>query len=296
MTAGHIPTPNCLALDSPMCENTIPRNAIGIDRKQVRQTKCRAVAVSTIDTAPITMPAVAMPLAGMTTSCWLMFGSMLWPSMPSDARVRFWILPSAFPRAPDKYPSTPDAMRSPWLIATLLLASLTVGSVGGLATTQSEVVVTVDSTQLRFSPSTVTITEGESVRFFWSGEALPHNAVARDGLFDSGEPAREVDYTFTFEIGTNGTHEYVCEPHEAVGMIGTVVVEPAPVDVGPIEPDPTLPVEPPSESSGESWIPFFGLEVVFLSLLVILIYQYGRNSGMAETSFLTPDDSGSDEE
>ncbi len=187
-------------------------------------------------------------------------------------------------------------MRSPWLIATLLLASLTVGSVGGVATTQSEVVVTVDSTQLRFSPSTVTITEGDSVRFFWSGEALPHNAVARDGLFDSGEPSREVDYTFTFEIGTNGTHEYVCEPHEAVGMVGTVVVEPAPVDVGPIEPDPSLPVEPPSESSGESWIPFFGLEVVFLSLLVILIYQYGRNRGMAETSFLTPDGSGSDEE
>ena len=41
---------------------------------------------------------------------------------------------------------------------------------------------------------------------------------------------------------------------------------------------------------------FFGLEIVFLSLLVILIYQYGRNSGMAETSFLAPDGSGSDEE
>ena len=75
-----------------------------------------------------------------------------------------------------------------------------------------------------------------------------------------------------------------------------MAVEPAPVDVGPIEPDPSLPVEPPSESSGESWIPFFGLEIVFLSLLVILIYQYGRNRGMAETSFLTPDGSGSDEE
>ena len=100
----------------------------------------------------------------------------------------------------------------------------------------------------------------------------------------------------TSDAPPHGTHEYVCEPHEAVGMVGTVVVEPAPVDVGPIEPDPTLPVEPPSESSGESWIPFFGLEIVFLSLLVILIYQYGRKSGMAETSFLTPDDSGSDEE
>ena len=76
-------------------------------------------------------------------------------------------------------------------------------------------------TQLRF-------TEKDSVRFFWSDEILPHNAVERDGLFDSGETARSVDYTYTFEVGENGTYEYICEPHEAVGMIGTIVVEPLP--------------------------------------------------------------------
>ena len=31
-------------------------------------------------------------------------------------------------------------------------------------------VVTVDSTNLRFSPETITLKEGDSVRFFWSGE------------------------------------------------------------------------------------------------------------------------------
>ena len=90
------------------------------------------------------------------------------------------------------------------------------------------VVVSVDSTNLRFSPSSVTVTEGDTVRFFWSGQALPHNAVERDGLFDSGEPERNVDYSFTFEVGTNGTYEFVCEPHESVGMIGQITVEPAP--------------------------------------------------------------------
>ena len=63
------------------------------------------------------------------------------------------------------------------------------------------VVVSVDSTNLRFSPETITLTEGDSVRFFWSGELLAHNAVERNGLFDSGEPMRNVDYTYTFEIG-----------------------------------------------------------------------------------------------
>ena len=88
-----------------------------------------------------------------------------------------------------------------------------------------ETIITVDSTNLRFSPSSVTVTEGDTVRFFWSGQALPHNAVERDGLFDSGEPERNVDYSFTFEVGTNGTYEFVCEPHESVGMIGQITVE-----------------------------------------------------------------------
>ena len=176
-------------------------------------------------------------------------------------------------------------MRAAWLFVTLLVSSLSVGSVGGVTTTQEEVLVSVDGTNLRFSPSTVTITEGDSVRFFWSGELLAHNAVARDGLFDSGDPSRDVDYSFTFEFGTNGTHEYVCEPHEAVGMIGTIVVEPAPEE--PAEPEPEVPEEGPSESSDESWIPFFGLEIVFLALFAVLIYQHGRNSGLAETSFLS---------
>ena len=94
----------------------------------------------------------------------------------------------------------------------------------------SDVIVTVDSSSLRFNPSEVTVTEGQAVRFMWAGQALPHNAVAEDGLFDSGEPERDVDYRFVFEPGTAGTHSFVCEPHASVGMVGTVIVEAAPVE------------------------------------------------------------------
>ena len=93
-----------------------------------------------------------------------------------------------------------------------------------------DVIVTVDSSSLRFSPSEVTVTEGQAVRFMWSGQALPHNAVADDGLFDSGDPERDVDYRFVFEPGTAGTHSFVCEPHASAGMVGTVIVEAAPVE------------------------------------------------------------------
>ncbi len=161
----------------------------------------------------------------------------------------------------------------------LLIVSSTAGAFAGEASNE-EVVVTVDSTNLRFSPSSVTIVEGDTVRFFWSGELLAHNAVAEEGLFDSGEASRNVDYSFTFEIGTNGTHQYVCEPHEEFGMVGTVVVEPAPPAPTP-EPEPSTPGGE-SGSSGETWIPFFGLEVVLSVLLIVAIYQFGRTRGIGE--------------
>ena len=89
-----------------------------------------------------------------------------------------------------------------------------------------EVIITVDSTNLRFSPSEISIMEGDTVRFFWQGQLLAHNAVERNGVFDSGEPERDVDYSFKFEIGMNGTYEFVCEPHESANMIGQIIVSP----------------------------------------------------------------------
>lgn len=110
----------------------------------------------------------------------------------------------------------------------MLFLLLISASQAAAQSTADDVIVTVDSTSLRFSPSEVTVEEGQAVRFVWYGQALAHNAVANDGLFDSGDPARDVDYRFVFEIGTAGSYEFVCEPHEGVGMIGTVTVEPAP--------------------------------------------------------------------
>ena len=38
-------------------------------------------------------------------------------------------------------------------------------------------VVTVDSTNLRFNPSTVTLNEGDTLRFVWGGQALPRSLI-----------------------------------------------------------------------------------------------------------------------
>ena len=85
-------------------------------------------------------------------------------------------------------------------------------------------VVTVDSTNLRFTPSTLTINEGDTLRFVWGGQALPHNSVEENGVFDSGDPERAVDYGHVFDYDSAGTYSFFCEPHEAVGMTGSVTV------------------------------------------------------------------------
>ena len=121
------------------------------------------------------------------------------------------------------------------LIGVVVLL-LFMGSAKAISDSQTEqtddsedVIITVDSTNLRFSPDSVTVMEGDTVRFFWSGQLLPHNAVEANGVFDSGDPERDVDYSFTFEIGMNGTYDFECEPHADFGMVGQIIVEPVPM-------------------------------------------------------------------
>ncbi len=106
-------------------------------------------------------------------------------------------------------------------IALLLLQ----GNLSLVEEQETEVhVVTVDSTNLRFTPSTLTINEGDTLRFVWGGQALPHNSVEENGVFDSGDPERAVDYGHVFDYDSAGTYSFFCEPHEAVGMTGSVTV------------------------------------------------------------------------
>ena len=104
----------------------------------------------------------------------------------------------------------------------------------------------VDMQAVAFEPEELTIEAGETVA--WAHEAgEPHSVTAdgdelpdgatywASGGFESEQAAREgwengqgavqsgQSYVHTFE--TTGEHGYVCIPHEAAGMAGTVVVE-----------------------------------------------------------------------
>ena len=110
----------------------------------------------------------------------------------------------------------------------LVVISVAMSGDIGLLEDEGEVhTITVDGfgSNLRFVPDTITINEGDTVRFLWSGQLLPHNAIEQNELFNSGEAMRNVDYTYTFDYSQSGVYEFYCEPHRDLGMIGEIIVD-----------------------------------------------------------------------
>jgi plastocyanin len=94
------------------------------------------------------------------------------------------------------------------------------------------------SDALRFEPATLTVARGTTVT--WTNASQTAHTVTDDAskaansadaqlpsgaqAWDSGtiDPGK----TFTHTFDTPGTYKYFCQPHEAAGMIATIVVTP----------------------------------------------------------------------
>ena len=133
-----------------------------------------------------------------------------------------------------------------------------------------DVIITVDSTNLRFSPSSVTVDEGDAVRFFWDGQIFPHNAVEENGTFDSGDTKSNEDYRFVFLPGLNGTFEYYCEPHRSLGMVGEIIVNPVPVMEMNNTSEENV-TDTDMEEDEESFMPFLSMPSMFAAVAVAFI-------------------------
>ena len=87
-----------------------------------------------------------------------------------------------------------------------------------------------------FVPATVNIKVGDTVK--WTNPAVITHTVTFDpaqaatasnvvlpaGVAPFGSDNMEEDATFSHTFTVKGTYKYVCKMHEAMGMIGTVVV------------------------------------------------------------------------
>lgn len=133
-----------------------------------------------------------------------------------------------------------------------------------------DTIITVDSTNLRFSPSSVTISEGDAVRFFWDGQILPHNAVEENETFDSGDTKSGEDYRFVFVPGLNGTFEYYCEPHRSLGMVGQIIVTPLPATENNTTEEPVI-IE--TEEDDESFMPFLSVPSISAAIAAAVLLR-----------------------
>jgi len=73
-----------------------------------------------------------------------------------------------------------------------------------------------------FSQQSLTITVGDIVR--WTNISGTHNVKADDNSFTSG-PAAPAPWEFTHTFTAVGSNPYYCEPHQGMGMTGTIIVQ-----------------------------------------------------------------------
>lgn len=73
-----------------------------------------------------------------------------------------------------------------------------------------------------FNPQSLSITVGDIVK--WTNISGTHNVRANDDSFFSG-PAAPAPWEFTHTFNAVGDFPYYCEPHQGMGMTGTIIVQ-----------------------------------------------------------------------
>ena len=80
------------------------------------------------------------------------------------------------------------------------------------------------SGEYKFQPSELQFSVGETVEFSITGETEFHTFTIEELKIDEVVDAGETT-TFTFTFDTAGEYKLICIPHQALGMVGTVVVK-----------------------------------------------------------------------
>ena len=99
------------------------------------------------------------------------------------------------------------------MVVAALAVGLTVSATVAFAATKK-----VGVKGLKFTPKTLKVKRGTTVRWSWSG-SVPHN-VSGKGF--KSKTAGKV--TFSKKFTKKGTYRYVCTLHKAAGMTGVIKV------------------------------------------------------------------------
>ncbi|MDR9395149.1 MAG: plastocyanin/azurin family copper-binding protein [Roseovarius sp.] len=111
------------------------------------------------------------------------------------------------------------------------------GTMNSMTNADSSVSVVEMTSGLKFNPSELRVTAGDTVEFRNNSlfahtvSTMPNTDAERATVqlpadaapFDSGSVPAGGTYRMTFD--TPGTYRYFCDPHHGSGMIGTIIVE-----------------------------------------------------------------------
>ena len=118
--------------------------------------------------------------------------------------------------------------------AILIAFSITVAAAS--APTAQAALHVVDQVGLEFQPADLTVDQGDTVRWVWSGGThTVTNGTGGDDddagtLFDASLTSGSTTFDYVFTAA--GTYPYFCRPHEALGMKGTITVD----ETTPVQP------------------------------------------------------------
>ena len=99
------------------------------------------------------------------------------------------------------------------MVVVALAAAMTVSATVAFAATKK-----VGVRGLKFSPKTLKVKRGTTVKWSWSG-SVPHNVK---GKGFASKTAGKV--TFSKKFTKKGTYRYVCTLHKSAGMTGVIKV------------------------------------------------------------------------
>ncbi|MCE2884071.1 MAG: plastocyanin/azurin family copper-binding protein [Planctomycetaceae bacterium] len=115
-------------------------------------------------------------------------------------------------------------MRNPLTAITLGSTALVLAIASGASATKH----TVTQSSLTFSPSTITVAPGDTVRFVRTGGShtvTSGSSCTASGLFNAPLNATNPSFTWTVPASAAGTTvPYYCIPHCGGGMVGSIVV------------------------------------------------------------------------
>lgn len=130
-------------------------------------------------------------------------------------------------------PATTAGSQTPTGIAPSAIPSRVVAPVITVVPDLTALLTTVEMANFRFAPSTIKARAGQPIRLeLKNTDALRHN-FAIDNSDIEAFAAPGFSQRLDFVIGKPGTYIFVCNitdegDHRAAGMMGTIIVEPAP--------------------------------------------------------------------